>query len=47
MGDTTSTSITPGPTPSTKCPPRDLTDCAITLAVAAYVVADLPIRIGQ
>jgi hypothetical protein len=30
-----------------KVNPKDLTDCAITLAVAAYVVADLPIQVGQ
>ena len=30
-----------------KVNPQDLTDCAITMAVAAYVVADLPMRIGN
>ncbi len=30
-----------------KVRPEDLTDCAITLAVAAYVVADLPQRVGE
>jgi carboxypeptidase Q len=30
-----------------KVNPKDLTDCAITLAVAAYVVADMPLRLGE
>lgn len=30
-----------------KVNPKELTDCAITLAVAAYVVADLPLRLGE
>jgi carboxypeptidase Q len=30
-----------------KVDPKDLTDCAITLAIAAYVVADLPMQIGN
>ncbi|MEM8679722.1 MAG: M20/M25/M40 family metallo-hydrolase [Planctomycetota bacterium] len=30
-----------------KVDPRDLTDCAITMAVAAFVVADLPEPIGE
>lgn len=30
-----------------KVNPRELTDCAITLAVAAYVLADMPNRLGE
>ena len=30
-----------------KVDPQDLTDCTITMAVAAYIVADLPIQIGE
>lgn len=30
-----------------KVNPADLTECAITMAVAAYVVADLPVQIGK
>ncbi len=29
-----------------KVNPKDLTDCSITLAVAAYVIADMPTRLG-
>lgn len=30
-----------------KVNPKELTDCAITMAVAAYVIADMPNRIGE
>ncbi|MDG1875406.1 MAG: M20/M25/M40 family metallo-hydrolase [Mariniblastus sp.] len=30
-----------------KVRPKELTDCAITLAVAAYVIADMPNRLGE
>jgi len=30
-----------------KVNPKELTDCAITLAVAAYVIADMPNRLGE
>ena len=30
-----------------KVNPKELTDCAITLAVAAYVIADMPQRLGE
>ena len=30
-----------------KVNPKELTDCAITLAVAAYVIADMPQRLGD
>ena len=30
-----------------KVNPRELTDCAITLAVTAYVIADMPHRLGE
>ena len=30
-----------------KVNPKELTDCVITLAVAAYVIADLPNRLGE
>ena len=30
-----------------KVNPKELTDCAITLAVAAYVIADMPTRLGE
>ena len=30
-----------------KVNPKELTDCVATVAVAAYVIADLPVRIGQ
>jgi carboxypeptidase Q len=30
-----------------KVDPKELTDCAITLAIAAYVIADMPERLGE
>ena len=30
-----------------KVNPKELTDCVVTVAVAAFVIADLPFRLGQ